>query len=505
MILEAVMDFKNILNRIPDMLLAQLACFSMVYGLTSSLGLTYPPIRILLLSVSFIFILSVAFFNRKTSVVSSIILGSGLVPAVFYAVSRLGITYIGEFVNDYFYWLDSYIQSPYYAYYHPLYQKITVIALVVLISVFSYLFTIRKFNFYMIAGAGIGIFTVQSSYGLMSNYTPFYLFLLAVFLFYIKYVYVREAAKRAISPEGSGTAALWGIPLCIVIIGSASLFHKNDGPIEWKWMDNKVNQVYNYFKDRFDYQTFDYFSFSATSGFGDGDNILGGSIKRDRTDVLRVDTENNVYLKGATKDIYTGSRWTSSPPEKDASYNLYDDTEEMLSGMKLLTGSDDFLDEYFYTDKITVTFMNLKTKSVFLPSKAYAFKPLKDGFSGTTGSMGDMYSDKRLSKGFQYDVDLYAPKMGTEEFGRRASKTSHQSSPITPMGTPSAPGRGVSPDFSRSIAAYRGITTRTSSPSLAKNLGKIPATSARPPVFAKGTASEATIRTFISSSNLLIE
>ena len=62
---------------------------------------------------------------------------------------------------------------------------------------------------------------------------------------------------------------LWSIPISAVIILLATSLHASDKPIQWKWLDQKITSIYNQFKEGFDYETFDYFSLSASSGFGE--------------------------------------------------------------------------------------------------------------------------------------------------------------------------------------------------------------------------------------------
>ena len=63
------------------------------------------------------------------------------------------------------------------------------------------------------------------------------------------------------------------------------------------------------------------------------------------------------------------------------------------------------------------------------------------------------------------------------------------------MGTSSTPS-SRSRAF-QGIPAYSGITTRTSCPRLRRALGSAPATSAKPPLLAKGATSEETMRIFM--------
>jgi transglutaminase-like putative cysteine protease len=416
---------KKILEKIPDLLLAQLAAFSLVYGLTSSLMLTYPPVNILLIVILFNLLLAVFFYNRITAIAAYIFIGASLLVTVLYIAFGTGLTKVGIFLEGYFYWLGDFIQYPTVP--DSLYQLITVLILCLLVSVFTYIFIFRKFMFLIIAIAGMGMFTVQWSYEIFSSLVPFYVFLLVTLVSYLKHIYKKKSLIASNEYAKSGIMTIWSLPVCIIIIAIAFSFHASNKPIEWKWLDKKIVAVYNHFNRNMDYEAFDYFSLAASSGFGDRNNILGGRVRLDRTNVLKVFSTKTVYLKGTIKDVYTGTLWTNSSSEQSQlgkNYNaVYNDTDEMLEGMKLLTADKDFLKNLFYTNKITVTYMNLKTKSLFLPEKTTAFLPKKENFPVLLDSTGGLSTTQRLSKGFNYTVALYTPDVGNEAFSEVLRKS----------------------------------------------------------------------------------
>ncbi len=412
------MTAKNILEKIPDLILAQLAAFSLVYGLTSSLMLTYPPLNILLIVMLFTLMLFSFFYNRITSIVASVFLGASLLVTFLYMFTGIGLTRVISFLDGYFYWLGDFVQYP--AVPDPLFQMITVIVLCLFMSVFTYIFIVRKFIFLVITIAGMGIFTVQSSFNIISNLAPFYVFLLVTLVSYLKHIYKKKTLVVSNEYAKSSIMTIWSIPVCIIVIAIAFSFHASNKPIEWKWLDKKVVSVYNFFNRNMDYETFDYFSLSASSGFGDRNNILGGRVRLDKTNVMKISTAKTVYLKGAIKDVYTGTHWINSSAGKSPlgkNYDvIYTDTNEMLEGMKLLTGDKDFLKNLFFSNKISVTYMNLKTKSLFLPEKAISFLPKKGDLPVLVDNIGSLSTTQRLSKGFSYKVALHTPDIGNKAF-----------------------------------------------------------------------------------------
>lgn len=414
------MKSKKIIEKVPDIILAQLSCFSIVYGLTSSLCLTYPPLKLLLWIVSFITILFILFQNKKTSLAFSVILGLAFTAGVIYVVLVPGMEKAGTFLEEYFYWLNEFIQYPDLPV--PLYQNITAAALIIAVSVFSYIFIIKRFLFIAVASAGIGLFAVQTSYDIISTLVPFYIFLLLTLIAWLKHVYLLKSSKSQNEFFKPPVMIAWSIPICIVIFFLAYAVKEKEKPIEWKWLDKKVISAYNYFNNNMNYEVFDYFSLSSSSGFGDRDNHLGGRVRLDKTNVLEVTTNRNIYLKGATRDLYTGTTWTNRSQKKYPMDNpsnqesFYSEIEEMMFGMYLLTGEEDFIEKNYEKNEVAVKFLNLKTRSLFIPSKVTDFITGNDKFITLKSSTDDLFASSRLSKGFAYNVSMFSPNIGTEEF-----------------------------------------------------------------------------------------
>jgi transglutaminase-like putative cysteine protease len=408
---------KAIKNKIPDVFLSILVAFSLTYALaSSSLCMEYPPLKMLLIAALGITALSFLFHNRKTSIVSIIVLCAAFAAGVVHLLISTGIGRIAEAVSKYGLWLYDYIIYPYYT--EPLYEKITVIIVCIAVTALSYIFVIKKFNFYVILIAGMGLFGFQASYNIVATNVPFYIFLLAALMSYLKYISGLKASKENNVYAKPGTLIMWSIPVSILIIGLSILMHASDKPITWKWLDQKFLSAYNYFQKKFDYESYDYFSLSATSGFGDSSSFLGGKVTLDRKSVLKVYTDKRVYLSGASRDIYTGNMWKNSNAELeqlDAHFSgLYDDTSEMMTGMKVLTGRENYFSDYFDSTQTFVSFLNLKTRSMFKPPKIKELGSISEDVSVNMSDTGDISSDSRLKKDFQYNMKAYVPKMSTE-------------------------------------------------------------------------------------------
>ena len=191
-----------------------------------------------------------------------------------------------------------------------------------------------------------------------------------------------------------------------------------------KWLDQKIARAY-LSQEQVRLRNIRLFLLSASSGFGDRDNFLGGRVRLDRTNVLYVTSNRRIYLRGATRDVYTGNRWINSvdglsPLDEDPG-RLYSDTDEMIEGLKLLTGSDELPDGLLDGSSITVTFLNLKTKSLFVPPKIISFEPETADITAYISDTGDISSKNRLER-FPLQNDPYVPATASELFRETLSK-----------------------------------------------------------------------------------
>lgn len=423
------MNQKSFLNRASNTLLAMFLAFSFVYALATSINFTFPASGILLMIFLCLVLYQGVFHNRLTRLISLVTFGAVAAGTLYYVVSMFGMDRINTFTLDFSNWLMECMEVGLLV--NRTYELISLAFLSVLFTLLVYLFTFRKFNFFLLLAVGSTIFVVQWMYGFMLSKTPFYIFLGCTVLLYYLHVFRRNATRDTNEFVNQGAFVLWTIPLCVLAVFVASLFHTSSKPLEWKWLDQKVNALYQSVNSRFDYEVFDTFSV-ASSGFGEGDGLLGGRVRLDKTQVLRVESPRNVYLKGASGDRYTGNRWINSIGLKDNPAAttpdlLYEDTQEMLIGLPLLTLKmdlkQDFLEKYFYKDKVKATYLKIKTKSIFTPSKMISFTPAGGKLESYLDSNGVLTSKKRLSTDFAYSMELYSPKLGDKDFADMMRKS----------------------------------------------------------------------------------
>ena len=422
---------KKILDDMSSLLLAVLICFSLVYAMTSSLGLNIPVYVIILASAVLLAFYKVIFFSRLSMLISGLIAFIVLIFLIMQISFNIGLPPAFGFIYDYFIWLSDLIL--YGTYSDILYSNITLLSLCILTSAYYFAFSYKKYLFLVIIIPGAVTFSVQSIFNFAVTFLPFYVFLVAMILFYLKHIHYRKLKSPGNDYLGNASFLLWIIPIAFLVVFAASFIHTSDKPLEWKWLDTKVNAAYNYFYDKFDYVEFDYFSV-ADSGFGDNNSALGGRVRLNNTLVLTVETDRNVYLKGTAYDQYTGRNWVNTGEEymldiqRVTTTNL--DAEE-TTGMYLLSKDINFIDvlfdrekvnmayqiELFDLEKVKVVYQNIKTKSIFLSSKTIQFNPTNQNLKTLTNPLDNTFvSAKRLDSGFTYDFEYLMPKMSSEDF-----------------------------------------------------------------------------------------
>lgn len=408
--------WEKMLNRLSLLILALTFGFSVVYALMSSLNLDFPRYAIVLMISGCLSVLTLIFLNRTTRLISlaSVVLSVSAVLLLNGAGKVANSVY--SFGMDYFLWLYNYIYNGEETV--RLFVTVTAAGLCVIVSAYVFVFIYKKFLFFLLLIPGVALFTVQWSFDYVTTLVPFYVFLLSILLCYIRHVHVKRTDTAENEHTKDALLLVWALPVCLAVILLASSVKAGDKPIEWAWMDEKVNSVYNYFSNRPLIAKYDYFSVAST-GFGNQSGVLGGRVSPDQTLVLTVETDRNVYLKGGVYDTYTGNRWQIGASDlSDPGLNnelLYPDTLEMLSGMPLLTENANYLSDHFYKTTIGVIFQNMETKSIFLPVKIISFTLNKPGLELQLDSNGSLTSSQRQKRGFSYSMEAYVPKLGQPE------------------------------------------------------------------------------------------
>lgn len=409
------------LDHLLNLILACFMSFSMVYAMTTSLGFRFKAVEIFAAILLIMVLYSLVFWNGLSMKVSAAFTILALIAILFYTLKKGMLESLVFKLYSPVLWVFDYINAL-----EPLnatYETYITVYLCAVVSAPVFFFSIKRFNFFTMLTGGISLFALQWILEYFVSYLAFYLFLFVILMFYIKEIYLRNLARKPGDYTNQGTFLLWSMPFCALVFLTAILIPAGRKPIEWKWMDSKISSIFNYINNLYHYETFDYFSIAST-GFGN-ESELGGKVQVDKTVVLKAESPHKIYLRGAIRDYYTGSSWTNSSneltPLSEESKQTFFDTFEFLNSFpiisSILSGNNDPVEKYFNPEEIRITYMNIRTKSLFYPVKAYNFV-IPDKYQVNTFVSPDenIVADKTLSKGFAYSLKVFNFTGKTEEF-----------------------------------------------------------------------------------------
>lgn len=150
------------------------------------------------------------------------------------------------------------------------------------------------------------------------------------------------------------------------IVFLALIIPKNTDYIAWPWLNRKVTSVFpgieefrssqKYSRRNGETNLFDF----STTGFMGKDKKLGGPVELSDKIVMTVSTSKSIYLRGNTKEKYTGFSWISNG-KSYKNYNLKDDFSGLSDEEKVL---------YYEEEDITITNNLFASTTIFSPYKA---------------------------------------------------------------------------------------------------------------------------------------
>jgi len=355
---------------------------------------------------------SVIFLNRLSLKISGIIFGAAAIVGAIYFLCDTEL--FKSFVNTAFsavHWLTDYISWA--AKLDNRYEDLVACFLSILVPLPVYVFTAKKFNFYVLLISGAGLFASQWMLDYFVSYLPFYVFLFLIIVCYFKYIFVRSSSAGPNDFAAPAFFTMCAAPVCGLAFLLALSIPASDKPIEWEWLDSKIVAFYDFLNSRLGHYTVEYFSLAST-GFGDGSGRLGGKVKLDKTLVMKVESPTSgLYLKGASREIYTGWSWENSSSEllfmgyRPELSNFHSDILELKEGTKFIAGRQDLLKNYFRKDTVKIQYENMKTKTIFIPLKTEKISFGTGPVSIFADLQGMLSGKEFLGKNFEYSVETY--------------------------------------------------------------------------------------------------
>lgn len=350
------MQNKGFIDILFKLLLSSVMSFSLLYPITTTLQFSYSALEIFLPVLIITCLFTGLFVPKKISRWSSYIFPVSLIVFVIYSFIKDRFSYYIELLR----WLSEYINGKL-----PLdtdFQFGFTLVLCLAISFIVFVFTIIRFNFIVIFTGSVSLYVSQwiFNYFVKEAYLSFYIFVAAIIVYYLVHIYSRNSSQDSNDYTSSWTFILFSLPICAIVLLLANSIPASPKPIEWKWMDDRINSLYldittgSFFSK---FGSSPYFSLNST-GFG-RNGTLGGDVSLNSTKVLEVTTRNKVYLKGRTMDRYNGNSWSDTLKGKFSMDDLENPInigiKELYNGVPLLLSTyvsidgSDYIARWDYT------------------------------------------------------------------------------------------------------------------------------------------------------------
>jgi transglutaminase-like putative cysteine protease len=316
------------------------------------------------------------------------------------------------------------------------FAQISTIIAAIVASIVVVLLYLRYFSFYLMTGCSLALAIFSWIMSGKENRLLFGVLCTLTILAYIRHVY-KSRSKLGLVPEGLplGTMLVYTLPLALLPVIIISFIPKNNYPIQWPWLDQKIMQAINYYEQRYKTIDMDFFSLAST-GFSGGSKRLGGPVRPNNVIVMEVKADRRTYLRGAAYSWYENNTWIQTanldwylnqsidymnqhedfskswpniPVEKLFSYASEED-RELLTNL----AAGNLTDILFSNDSLEIKYRNMTTQTVFMPLKTIF--PIHNMDDSTMSIVQDLHgiakSQEKLPTNSSYKLDYIQPMYG---------------------------------------------------------------------------------------------
>lgn len=321
-----------------------------------------------------------------------------------------------------------------------LYANITLLLTALLASLLVIILLKRFQSFYILSVIVLLMFLFSWYMSAKETRFLFAVYLVLTILSYINKVYLRKRKLGLASDDlQTGSLMFFNIPIAIIIVLIIFMIPKSSQPIQWAWMDKKINDAYIFLEQRFVTQKMEYFSLTST-GFGnEKNNRLGGPIRPRYNEVMKVKADKRTYLRGAAYSWYENNTWTRS--NQQSSSAIMNDLNEIQKGWSNIPidrvfpdiSDDDALfledlaqgrlnDILFPVYSTEIEIRNLITNNLFIPLKTIMPIKSNDNIMPTYELVdGIAMSLDTIRRGSSYKIDYIQPMYGEELYKKALS------------------------------------------------------------------------------------
>ena len=297
-------------------------------------GISY--FSVLLISAIFYVVANIIFLNRTTSKVFAAIAIVLVIAAVVYCFVNVAIVKVVDIHAGRMYitWdrILSQSELPPEA---DIYLKASLVITAFVASILVIILFKKIKSFFLINGITLALFVIATTITKGENKLLFTIFCVLLIVSFINKVSTKKSKEGSLSEDLSvGSMLICSIPVILIPVLFIARIPKSESPIQNNLM-RTINSIITEIENRFKYTEFESFSLSEI-GFADkNSNRLGGDIKLNNIEVLRVKSKVRTYLRGAIYDTYENSVWTKSYSLVNANKNDLYETVDVWSKCRL--------------------------------------------------------------------------------------------------------------------------------------------------------------------------
>lgn len=382
------------------------AVFSALFSGLLLLAINFTPIvpGLLLPALVFTTLTALLFFSRRSAAVT------GIAAAVLLAVGAVAAltTSFGARAADFFSWFVSFAISE--ASGNDGYMSVGITLVCLLISLLVYLLCCRL-GWYFLLAAMTGLLLAYANFRNTQPGNWLYFLLSAFLLLFFTMGAYRHGVLSGVSRKGrkeAGRAALHGgalfpllaLPFLLIVTVIAIRAPKSDLPIQWDWLDNAYNNLYESLAVM-DVDSADVFS----KGYQVAGGELGGPCYPNDVHVFDVSTDAPSYLKCSVQDTYTGFSWKNTQaalqPYTSAENENNAQQYELKNGSRYLAGGP-LLNQVVSNGPMKVTFRSMRANYLFTP---LMYSALETGTKNPkVGAGGQVKLEQKMNRGYSYSL-----------------------------------------------------------------------------------------------------
>ena len=273
------------------------------------------------------------------------------------------ISYFGNF----FRWLAQYVIG--YEAFKLEYSFVFAILYIVLVTLTITLIVFSKKAYGLLIALGTGAFAFFWFIYVTKARLYLFCYLFAALILYSYNIYSRKKLEwvNTESKIDKFIEIKWifnSLIIVIISIGISQFAVLDIKPVQWSWLSDRAVQVFpfieNWRNDSFDNYSFGFGSKYSIDTVGYKTKRLGGPVKLSEKVMLVVETNatDDIYLRGAVKDYYTGNSWKKIKKSRN----------EYSPGSMLPMP---WAGNSTYKEELSISHKGLITSTIFAPSTLY--------------------------------------------------------------------------------------------------------------------------------------